>query len=121
MPRCCWGQKNAYAVDIDPQAITATESNALKNKVQDKVICCLPEQFSTQDVRVDVVMANILAKPLIDMADHISNLLISGGKLVLSGILAEQKEDVVAGYNPFILLNCCTQQEDWVRLTGTKH
>ncbi|MBM4206857.1 MAG: 50S ribosomal protein L11 methyltransferase [Gammaproteobacteria bacterium] len=115
------GAENAYAVDIDPQAITATQNNAEKNKVQDKLISCLPEQFAASDVRANVVVANILAKPLIDMASHISNLLIIGGQLVLSGILAEQKEDVVAGYNPFIMLNCCVQQEEWVRLAGTKH
>jgi ribosomal protein L11 methyltransferase len=115
------GANTAYAVDIDPQAITATQSNAVKNQVQDKVISCLPEQFSAADVRVDVVLANILAKPLIDMAQYITSLLITGGQLVLSGILAEQADDVITGYQPYIELDLCVQQEEWVRLTGTKH
>lgn len=112
--------KIAYAVDIDPQAITATESNAEKNKVQDKVISCLPEQFKKMDVRTNVVLANILAKPLIDMAGPISALLLSEGQLVLSGILAEQAQSVVDGYHTYVNLNNCVQREDWVRLTGTK-
>lgn len=112
--------KIAYAVDIDPQAITATESNAEKNKVQDKVISCLPEQFKKMSVRTDIVLANILAKPLIDMAGPISALLLSKGQLVLSGILAEQAQSVFDGYQAYVNLNNCVQQEDWVRLTGTK-
>ena len=77
--------KIAHGVDIDPQAITATESNALKNKVQDKIQCYLPEQFTP--FQADVVLANILAKPLIEMSENISSLVATGGQLVLSGII----------------------------------
>ncbi|CAG7856988.1 Ribosomal protein L11 methyltransferase [biofilm metagenome] len=115
------GANIAYAVDIDPQAITATEYNAVKNNVQDKVICCLPDQFAANKLQFDVVLANILAKPLIDMAQQITSLLITGGQLVLSGILAEQADGVATGYSPYIELNSCVQQDEWVRLSGTKH
>ena len=110
--------KIAHAVDIDPQAITATQDNALKNKVQDKIACYLPEQFSP--VQADVVLANILAKPLIQMAAQISGLVVSGGKLVLSGILHEQAESVIDAYQPFISFKLPVQQEDWIRLDGIK-
>ncbi|MEQ1544940.1 50S ribosomal protein L11 methyltransferase [Methyloglobulus sp.] len=114
------GAERAYAVDIDPQAITATESNAAKNNVQDKIVCCLPEQFSLADTKADVVLANILAKPLIEMVGLITDLVVSKGQLVLSGILAEQADSVIDAYHSFLPLNKPVQQEDWVRLTGIK-
>jgi ribosomal protein L11 methyltransferase len=115
------GAERAYAVDIDPQAITATESNAAKNNVQDKIVCCLPEQFSRANTKADVVLANILAKPLIEMVGLITGLVVSKGQLVLSGILAEQADSVIDAYHSFLPLNKPVQQEDWVRLTGIKH
>jgi ribosomal protein L11 methyltransferase len=115
------GANKAYAVDIDPQAITATESNAEKNNVKDKIICCLPEQFTQLALQADVVLANILAKPLIKMADQIVGLLLKKGQLVLSGILAEQTQDIIDAYQPLLALDKCVQQEDWVRLSGKKH
>ncbi len=108
----------AHAVDIDPQAITATQSNALKNRVQDKVTCYLPEQFTP--FQADVVLANILAKPLIEMAEQISNLVAPGSHLVLSGILHEQAESVMKAYQAYIIFEAPVQQEDWIRLEGVK-
>ncbi|MDD1610787.1 MAG: 50S ribosomal protein L11 methyltransferase [Methylococcaceae bacterium] len=110
------GAKVAHAVDIDPQAITATESNALKNNVADKIICYLPEQFVP--LQADIVLANILAKPLIEMSAAISALVAPSGALVLSGILAEQAESVTAAYQQHINFNALVQQEDWIRLDG---
>jgi ribosomal protein L11 methyltransferase len=114
------GAEMVYAVDIDPQAITATESNAQKNCVQDKIVCCLPEEFNPSNIQADVVLANILAKPLIDMAESITGLVVSKGQLVLSGILAEQAGSVIHAYRPFLPLDKPVQQEDWVRLAGIK-
>jgi len=110
--------KVAHAVDIDPQAITATQSNALKNNVQDKINCYLPERFTT--LQADIVLANILAKPLIDMSEQICALLVSGGQLVLSGILYEQAKAVISAYQPYIIFKPLVQQEDWIRLDGIK-
>ena len=110
--------KQAHAVDIDPQAITATQSNSLKNKVQNKIACYLPEQFVP--FQVDIVLANILAKPLIDMAEQISSLVAPGGQLVLSGILHEQAESVMSAYRPYVMFNVPVQQEDWIRLDGIR-
>lgn len=114
------GAKIAHAVDIDPQALTATQDNAIKNGVQDKIICYLPEQFPA--VKADIVLANILAKPLCDMAGVISNLLLAEGDLVLSGILFEQAESVSVAYqHQAITMQPAVQQDDWVRLVGSKH
>ena len=108
----------AYGVDIDPQAITATESNAAKNQVENKIHCYLPEQFTP--FQADIVLANILAKPLIEMSEHICALVKTGGQLVLSGILFEQAEDVINTYQKYIIFNPLVQQEDWIRLDGVK-
>ncbi len=112
------GDKVAHAVDIDPQAITATKSNALKNKVEDNIKTYLPEQFTP--FQADIVLANILAKPLIDMAEQICALVILGGQLVLSGILYEQAESVINAYQHQITFSPLVQQEDWIRLEGVK-
>lgn len=113
------GAKEAHAVDIDPQAITATQDNATKNSVQNKIRCYLPEQFSAFEA--DIVLANILAKPLIEMSTQISSLVSKGGDLVLSGILEEQAESVMSAYQPFISMAEPVQQEDWIRLEGIRH
>ena len=114
------GAEKAYAVDIDPQAITATESNALKNNVGDKIICFLPEQFKKNQIKADVVLANILAKPLIAMAADLSAIVSSGGKIILSGILSEQAAAVMGAYKPYLVFEKPEQSEDWIRLAGRK-
>ena len=112
------GAKSAHAVDIDPQALTATESNALKNNVQEQINCYLPEQF--EPFQADMVFANILAKPLIDLSEQICALLVPGGQLALSGILYEQAESVISAYQKHIVFKPLVQQEDWIRLDGVK-
>jgi ribosomal protein L11 methyltransferase len=112
------GAKMAYAVDIDPQAITATQDNAAKNHVAHKIECYLVENFV--GIQANIVMANILAKPLIDLNDQINSLLVQNGALVLSGILAEQLDSVAQAYSHSVQF-ISTQQEDWVLLAGIKH
>jgi ribosomal protein L11 methyltransferase len=112
------GAKAAHAVDIDPQALTATLDNALKNNVEDKIYRSMPEQF--QPFQADVVLANILAKPLIELSTPISDLVIANGQLVLSGILAEQADTVISAYSSRISFAPPIQQEDWIRLDGIK-
>jgi ribosomal protein L11 methyltransferase len=113
------GAKEAHAVDIDPQALTATRDNALKNAVSDKIHCYLPENF--KPFEADVVLANILAKPLIDLSQNICALVAQNGDLVLSGILAEQADSVISAYSEKIDFAPRVQQEDWIRLNGKKH
>jgi ribosomal protein L11 methyltransferase len=112
------GAKHAHAIDIDPQAITATLSNAEKNQVSEKISCYLPEQFSP--LAADVVLANILAKPLIELAPAIMQLVKPAGQLVLSGILNEQADSVSAAYSLQMAMNEAVSQEDWCRLDGVK-
>ncbi|WP_031434696.1 50S ribosomal protein L11 methyltransferase [Methylomarinum vadi] len=113
------GAREAHCIDIDPQALEATQSNAEKNGVQDRVFCYLPEQFSARES--DIVLANILAKPLIELAAPISALVKPGGQLILSGILNEQAEAVASAYRQHGLhFAPPLSREDWSRLDGNK-
>ena len=113
------GAKEVHAVDIDPQAITATLDNAKKNTVKDKIKCYLPDQFNP--IQADIVVANILAHPLCELSESISGLVKPKGHLVLSGILNEQADSVITAYTPYqIDLQSCVQQGDWCRLAGVK-
>lgn len=112
------GARNAYAVDIDPQALTATQDNARKNHVTERIECYLPEQLPA--VSADVVMANILAQPLIDLAAPLSARVAAGGRLLLSGILSEQTTAVAQAYRPAFQLHPPVIREDWCRLDGHK-
>ena len=108
------GAKQVYAIDIDPQALTATQENAKKNRVQHKIKCYLPEQFP--DIKADVVLANILAKPLIELSEHISDLVKTDGHLILSGILKNQANSVSNAYAHSMKLKPAVIKEEWCRL-----
>lgn len=112
------GAKEAHAIDIDPQALTATQDNAVKNKVASKIKTYLPEEFT--HVGADLVLANILAKPLVELSANISALVQSQGQLVLSGILKEQADSVSSAYQEKFTINTAVFQDDWCRLDGIK-
>ncbi len=113
------GAKAAHCIDIDPQALQATQSNAAKNNVLHAVHCYPPEKFPA--IQADVVIANILAQPLIDLSARISGLLKTNGSLLLSGILNEQVEKVSASYlHNGLKMSQAVCQEDWCRLEGVK-
>ncbi len=112
------GATHADAVDIDPQALTATRNNADKNQIQDRIDCHLAEQFNVSPA--DTLLANILAKPLIELAGNLASLVRPGGYIALSGILKEQSAAVVSAYQPFFKLLPTAYQDDWCRIVGTK-
>lgn len=112
------GAKEAYAIDIDPQALIATQDNAQKNKVAAKIKTYLPEEFTPFEA--DIVLANILAKPLIELSENISALVQTQGQLVLSGILKEQADSVSNCYQSGFSMSTAVIQGDWCRLDGLK-
>ncbi|MCQ8106365.1 50S ribosomal protein L11 methyltransferase [Methylomonas sp. SURF-2] len=113
------GAEHAHGVDIDPQALTATQYNADKNRVLDRISYCLPEQFSHD--RAEIVVANILAKPLIELSAVIAALVQPGGHLILSGILNEQAQVVADAYRAQGLMVAePVSLEDWCRLDAEK-
>lgn len=114
------GARQVIAVDNDPQALLATRDNAERNRISaDKLIVYLPEELSA-DCRADVVVANILAGPLQSLAPLLTQLTLPGGRLALSGILAEQAESVSAAYRSGFTLAPLAQREEWIRIDGVK-
>lgn len=113
------GARHVVGVDIDGQALEASRDNARRNSVEDaRLNLYLPGD--DPDAAADIVLANILAQPLIQLADKLSRLVRDGGNIVLSGILANQARDVMAAYEPWFIMDEPTQQDDWVRLTGRR-
>ncbi|EGV51245.1 50S ribosomal protein L11 methyltransferase [endosymbiont of Riftia pachyptila] len=112
------GAERAIAVDYDPQALEATQANAEKNGVAGRLEICLPEQ--TPQTENDLLLANILAGPLIELASTLMQLIQPGAPFALSGILQEQAEQVSAAYRPFAEMQPAQQQAEWIRLGGTK-
>lgn len=112
------GAKHIEAVDHDPQAVLATNDNAEKNHVSDKINALLPRQF--EDKPADLILANILCNPLLELAPRFAGILKPGGQIVLSGILAEQAELILQRYTEWFELQLPIQQDDWVRIDGVR-
>lgn len=113
------GATEAWCCDIDPQALTATRDNAERNGVADRIHTCLPADLPA-DSSYDLVMANILAGPLQELAGTLTGFCRLQGELVLSGILAEQAADVASSYRKAFTMEPMAQRGDWVRLSGTR-
>jgi ribosomal protein L11 methyltransferase len=113
------GAETVICVDNDPQALTATTDNAQRNGVQDRVEVRSPEQFNP--LQADVVLANILAGPLVELAPRLSATLRPGGSLVLSGILEAQAEEVGNAYATDFPGLEKKVLDGWVLLTGIKN
>jgi len=112
------GAKQVIAVDNDPQALLATTRNAEHNQVA-ATIKCLGSEPPLQ-AQCDILLANILAGPLISLAARFAEIVHPGGNIVLSGILAEQAETVRHAYENWFLFQHTQQQDDWVLLNATR-
>jgi ribosomal protein L11 methyltransferase len=113
------GAARAYGVDIDPQALAASADNARKNGVEARLELCYPQDLP-KGVRADVALANILAGPLVELADRLAGLVRPGGALALSGLLAEQAETVLRAYQPRFEFAPLATREEWALLAGAK-
>lgn len=112
------GAEEVWAVDNDPQALVATRDNATRNGVEARVHTVLPEALPA--CRSDLLIANILAGPLIELAPHFAALVRPEGALVLSGILPEQAPELAAAYQPWFDMAPPREHEGWVRLEGRR-
>ncbi|GBG13948.1 ribosomal protein L11 methyltransferase [Novimethylophilus kurashikiensis] len=103
-------------VDIDPQAILSSRQNAEQNGVEADFY--LPDELPATEA--DVIVANILSIPLKVLAPALAQACRPGGRIALSGILAEQAEDVSAVYAAWFDMAPPVFMENWTLLTGTK-
>ena len=111
------------AVDHDDQAITATRENAQFNGVSEQIQTLTLVDWGRDrswqaSEHFDVVVANILAAPLIDLAPTFSRSLRQGGSLVLAGILDHQVSQVMQAY-PGVKFGPTVAEDEWVCLAGT--
>lgn len=111
----CLGAKHLAGLDIDPQALIATQSNAALNGLS--IDTRLPNE--TPEASFDLVLANILANPLIELASIISSRVKPEGSLVLAGLLDEQAEAVMNAY-PNIAFAPPVSRDGWTCLSGVK-
>jgi ribosomal protein L11 methyltransferase len=112
------GAAKVICVDNDPQALQATADNAARNGVDDLVRCYLPD--SVCDLQVDVVLANILAAPLISLASRLTGFLLPRGRLALSGILRDQAQSVGLAYDQLLEQVSTRHREEWVLMEGRR-
>ncbi|MDH4611772.1 50S ribosomal protein L11 methyltransferase [Pseudomonas sp. BN102] len=113
------GARQAVGTDIDPQALEASRDNALRNGIDPaRFPVYLPADLPAKPA--ELVVANILAGPLVSLAPQITSLVAPGGRLALSGILAEQAEEVRTAYADAFDLDPTAEKDGWVRISGVR-
>jgi len=116
------GAASALGVDNDPQALTATRDNAERNQIEpESIAVVLPGDaaIATWTNRSDLVVANILAGPLLGLAGELMTLMKPGGRLMLTGVLSEQAPELIERYAS-VNLEISKTRDGWVLLTGQK-
>ncbi|KAE9626687.1 50S ribosomal protein L11 methyltransferase [Aeromonas veronii] len=114
------GAARVIGIDIDPQAIQASRDNAARNGVADQIELYLPTD-QPQDVEADVVVANILAGPLRELAPLIAGHGKAGSLMALSGVLESQAPELETIYGQWFEMDPTAVKEEWCRLSGRKH
>ncbi|WP_279465227.1 50S ribosomal protein L11 methyltransferase [Aeromonas veronii] len=114
------GAARVIGIDIDPQAIQASRDNAARNGVADQIELYLPAD-QPQDVEADVVVANILAGPLRELAPLIAGHGKAGSLMALSGVLESQAPELETIYGQWFEMDPTAVKEEWCRLSGRKH
>ena len=112
------GAARVIGVDNDAQALAASRDNAERNVVTEKLDLYLPQHFPL--VPADVLVANILAGPLAELAPQFAQCLKPGGALALSGVLHGQHDELLARYEEWFDQLEVAQREDWVRISGRR-
>ena len=110
------GAARVDAVDNDPIALEVTRDNARRNAVELRPF--VPEALPRD--RYDLVVANILAQPLIELAPHLAGHARRGAGIALSGLLASQAEEVLRAYRPTFDMDVMAREDDWVLLSGVR-
>ncbi|MAL97335.1 50S ribosomal protein L11 methyltransferase [Hydrocarboniclastica marina] len=113
------GARQVTGVDNDPQALEASRENAQRNKIAPaRLQLHLPENAPNDSA--DVLLANILAQPLLALAPVLAGRVKKGGDIVLSGILTTQAQQLVDHYSQWFTMDEPAVEENWVCLHGTR-
>ena len=110
------GAAHALGVDIDPAALVAARHNAMQNKVTVRFLT--PDHPLAE--AADVVLANILAHPLLLLAPLLARVTRRDGRVVLAGVLEHQADEVRRGYAPWFDMDTVRLDEGWVLLAGAR-
>jgi ribosomal protein L11 methyltransferase len=114
---CRLGAGRVVGTDIDPQALRASRANAKRNDVDPTFVSV--ESLADRET-FDVIVANILANPILSLAPEFARRSRCGGRIVLSGILDAQGEAVIAAYGRWFNIRVCESEDGWVALAGTR-
>lgn len=112
------GAGHAWGLDNDPQALIASQENAQRNGVGERV--SLLSVRDSLPPPCDRLAANILLNPLIELADRIAGTVKPGGEAVFSGMLKGQESEFIARYQSLFRDFVVTQREDWIRITAVR-
>jgi ribosomal protein L11 methyltransferase len=112
------GAASVRAVDIDPQALVATRDNATRNGVTASLVITSDAELGERSA--DLLLANILAGPLVELAPRYARALRPGGRLALSGLLVEQASAVTAAYRPWFDIATLATRDGWALLSGRR-
>ena len=113
------GAAQVLGVDVDPQAIRASRANARANGVAATFLT--PDDLPAAATRpFDVLVANILVNPLVLLAPALAVRVRTGGRIVLSGILEPQAEEVAAAYTAWFTISVWNRDDGWVALAGVR-
>ncbi|OMH30242.1 50S ribosomal protein L11 methyltransferase [Motiliproteus sp. MSK22-1] len=114
------GATKLLATDIDPQALQATQANADRNTIDaSQLELCYPDKMP--NVTADILVANILAGPLVELAPTLAALVKPDGFIALSGVLQSQVDELIEAYAPWFTLEPVCNREEWIRLTGIRN
>ena len=119
------GAARCVGLDVDPKALVAARENAVRNRVADRFDIMSPVAadaalHAEENLKCDVLVANVLTGPLAMLADSFADLVVVGGELVLSGILAGQEGGLIETYAPWFGLATVAREDDWVLLAGSR-
>ncbi len=114
------GASHVTSIDIDPQALESTANNARRNDIEPELLhISLPGQQTIEPV--DYLIANILSGPLIELEPLFTKLTKAGGRLLLSGILAEQTDNVKQAYQGHFEVETVKILEGWCRISAIRN
>ena len=110
------GARHVYALDIDPQALQATRKNIEINRLEKQI--SVLEAGAAAVPRVDILIANILLQPLLQLAGLFEQLITERGCIVLSGILSTQAQQCLETYGRWFKMEPPGFLEEWALLHG---